>query len=260
MIPHILEIGPFPINSFGLMMVCCFLAAARRLALSLKAGGERPELAEPMIFWAAVGGLLGARVLYVITFYEQFLTNPLDAVFSGAGFIFYGGFLGGVLGVYLLLRKERAPFFRYADLSGACLALGYAVGRIGCHLSGDGDYGAESNVPWAVSYAKGVYPTPPGVTVHPTPIYESLAALVICAVLLHAAKNRTFSVTGQLFGLYLVLTAFARFFVEFLRIEPRVLGPLTQAQLFAMGIAAAGAYLMLRGAPRGSEAAPLNAG
>lgn len=249
MIPVLFNIGPLSINSFGLMMVCAFLAGWRCLYICLKEQGEDPLLAERMVLWAAVAGIIGARLNFLIEYPREVAADPLGMIFGGAGFVFYGGFLGGLLGAIWLLRRAGKPFFRYADIASPTLAIGYAIGRIGCHLSGDGDYGIPTNLPWAVSYRLGVVPTPPGVLVHPTPIYETIVAFVITALLLHLLRKRTFSHPGQLFGLYLILTAVSRFLVEFIRIEPIIAFDLTQAQLAAIVLVVVG--LVLVAAPRG---------
>ena len=257
MIPVVIDIPlPFglhlPAHSFGLLMVLCFLAGWKRLYLSLAEAGEDPALAERMITWAAIGGILGARLFYVLSFPEELIHNPLRAIFSGAGFVFYGGFLGGAFAVWLLLRRVGRPFWHFSDLTAPTLALGYAVGRVGCQLSGDGDYGIPSTVPWAMSYSLGIVPTPAGVLVHPTPVYETFMALVITYVLLMPAIKKLLGLPGQRFGLYLILSAIARFVVEELRIEPRVWGSLTQAQVTGLVLALCGIILIIW--PRRSRA------
>ena len=249
MIPVLFHIGPFPINSFGLMMVCTFLGGWRLLFLHLQAAGENPELAERMILHGAVGGIVGARLNYLLSFPQEFLDHPVQALFSGAGFIFYGGFLGGALAVCWLLHREKKPLLHFADLVCPTLALGYAIGRIGCHLSGDGDYGIASDLPWAVSYALGVVPTDPGVRVHPTPVYETIAAFAITWLLSSLLRRKSLPKPGQLFGLYFLLSATSRFLVEIIRIEPVVYAGLTQAQLMSIVMFAAG-VLMILAAPR----------
>lgn len=244
MIPVLFSIGPIPINAFGLMMVCAFFAAWRLLWLNLRRAGEPVELAEDMVMYAAIGGIAGARIDYLLSFPEEFMRDPLGAAFGGAGFVFYGGLIGGFLAVWIFLRIKGKPFLPYADLTCPVLALGYAVGRIGCHLSGDGDYGIPSNLPWAVSYSLGVVPTPPGVRVHPTPVYETLAAFAVTALLLSLLFRHSFKKPGQLFGLYFILSAICRFLVEFIRIEPVVAWGLTQAQLAAIGCSLFGLVLM----------------
>ena len=249
MIPVLFHIGPFPINSFGLMMVCAFVAAHRRLFLSLERGGERPELAEPMIFWAALGGILGARIDYIVTLSEGFFRDPLGVLFSGAGFVFYGGFIGGVVSVWILLRRNRCDFLRYADLTGAALAVGYGVGRIGCLLSGDGDYGIPTTLPWGMDFSHGIVPTPPGIKSHPAPLYETILALLTAAFLVRLERSHLINRKGAVFGIYLFLTGFARYCVEFVRIEPVVFQGLTQAQLVALIVMASGVLLLMKSSP-----------
>lgn len=250
MIPTLLEIPlPFtefalPLHSFGLMMVCAFLAAWRRLQISLVEVGEPGALAEEMVTWAAVGGIVGARFGYIISYPQAFFDAPLATLFGGAGFVFYGGFIGGAFGVWLLLRREGKDFVLFGDLAAPSLAVGYAVGRIGCQLSGDGDYGGPTQLPWGMQYVHGVIPTQPGVLHHPAPVYESLCALLIAFVLVSPKTRRFLPGAGQLFGLYLLLSSAARFLVEYIRIEPRIFGPLTQAQIVAIVISTLGLGLM----------------
>ncbi len=246
MIPTIIALGPLAIHSFGLMLVLALVAGWRTLFLSLLAAGENPALAERMVFWAGIGGVGGARLLYLISFASEVAADPLGAIFGGAGFVFYGGLIGGTLAVYILLRRVKKPFWRYADLVAPALAVGYAVGRIGCQLSGDGDYGLPTALPWGFSYLHGVVPTAPGVLVHPTPIYETLSALVIAWILLELQRSRLANRTGYIFGTYLALSAIARYGVEMLRIEPVVYAGLTEAQLISIALVLLGSFLMIR--------------
>ncbi len=252
MIPTLIEIplpfgwGSLPLHSFGLSMVLAFLAAWKSLSLCLEADGEDPAIAERMVTWAAIGGIVGARLCYILSFPQGIFNDPLRTIFGGAGFVFYGGFIGGAFAVWWLLHRAKKDFFHYADLTAPSLAIGYAVGRIGCQISGDGDYGIASDLPWAMSYAHGVLPTPPGVLVHPTPVYETFMALAIAALVMHKPFRRRFSGKGQIFGIYLLLSAIARFSVEFIRIEPQVASMFTQAQVIAMGIATVGLFLFFR--------------
>jgi phosphatidylglycerol:prolipoprotein diacylglycerol transferase len=247
MIPVIFEIGPFPLNSFGLMMVCCFLAAWRRLYLSLEQAGEDPAIAEPMIVTAALSGIIGSRINYLITYFDEFLADPLGAIFSGAGFVFYGGFFLAMFSLYLFLKKLGKNFLAYADLAAPALALGYAVGRIGCHLSGDGDYGKTTDSLLGFSYALGAAPTPRGVFVHPTPIYESIAGIALAYLLVWLQRKQLLGQTGALFGFYLMVSAVFRFLVEFVRVEPEYLLFLTEAQVAGIFAFLLGLFFMARG-------------
>ncbi len=250
MIPTLLEIplpfslGSLPIHSFGLLMVLSFLSALQRLQLCLEEGEFDPALAERMVTWAAVGGIVGARLFYLLSFPTDFANDPLGTIFGGAGFVFYGGFLGGVFAVWLLLRIEKKAFWQMSDLVAPCLAIGYGVGRLGCQLSGDGDYGGPSDLPWAMSYYLGVIPTLPDVLVHPAPLYESLMAFATAYILLRVRRSEKLQGFGRVFGLYLLLSAAARFLIEFVRIEPHVFGPLTQAQGIAIALAAVGLAIL----------------
>ena len=240
MIPVIIQIGPLPINAFGLMLVLALVAGWRRLVLDLRWAGQDTEQAEQMVFWAGVGGVVGARLAFVASFPQNLFSEPIGTLFSGAGFVFYGGLLGGTLAVVYLIKRAGHSALQYSDLVTPCLAIGYAVGRIGCQLSGDGDYGIESLLPWAVSFEHGVVPTAPGLRVHPTPVYETMMALATGYVLIRLLRAQRFAFAGQLMGLYLILTSLARFLVEFVRIEPVVAIGLTQAQLWAIGLATLG--------------------
>lgn len=246
MIPTLLHIGPFPIHSFGLLVVLACVAAWRALFISLRDSGRDPALAEKMVTWAALGGILGARLGFLISFPNEVMARPLETIFSSAGFVFHWGFVGGILAVWYLLRREGESFLLLSDLVGPALSIGYGVGRIGCQLSGDGDYGMPTDLPWAMGYPLGVVPTPPGVLVHPTPVYESIGAMLIAFILLSPTVKRRLKIPGQQFGLYLLLTASARFLVEYLRIEPVVLPPFTQAQVVSIILATVGLVMIFK--------------
>ncbi len=247
MIPTLFTLWILPVHSFGLMMVLAFICSWKRLCLSLKEVGESIEIAEPMITWAAVGGIIGARLGYLVSFPTELLQHPIETILGGAGFVFHWGLIGGFLAVTYYLRRQRKNFFQFADIVAPTIAIGYAVGRIGCQLSGDGDYGKISNLPWAMSYSLGVIPTDPGVLVHPTPIYETIVSLLIALLLLAPATKKIFSKPGQIFGLCLIFLAIERFLVEFVRIEPIVYFNLTQAQLVSIFLFVVGLIFILVG-------------
>ncbi len=246
MIPTILQIGPFPVHSFGLMMVLCFLGAWRLLAMRLEAAGKPIEIAEKLITWGALGGLLGARFGYLISFPSDLFSRPLATIFGSAGFVFQWGLIGGIFACWMVVRREKESFLTMADLVAPALSLGYAIGRIGCQFSGDGDYGGPSNLPWAMSYSTGVVPTPVGVLVHPAPVYETLVALAITAVLMRPALRARLPRAGQLFGMYLILSSLSRYFIEMVRIEPIVLPPFTQAQVVSLCLGVLGLIFLFQ--------------
>ncbi len=249
MIPTILELGPLPIRSFGLMVALALFAGAARLAKSLQRYGIDPRLAERYVTAAGLSGLLGARLWYIGENWTLLRHDLSGALFASAGFTFYGGFIIAALVVYVLARRDGTDMGRFCDALGPCLALGYAVGRLGCQLSGDGDYGSATFGFWGMSYSTGVVPTLAGERVYPTPLFESGLALAIVLMLSYAERSQTILAKRfQRFGLYLVLISIERVLVEFLRINPPVLWGYSEAQVIGGALCLFG--LVLLAAPR----------
>ena len=241
MLPILFQFGPLTIYSFGVFMALAAIAAAWVVQSELKRKGYNPDLASTMVFAAAIGGLVGARILFIVEDWSNFLRSPWDYIFTGAGFTWYGGFLGGVLGVTWVVRKNNIPWLKAADIAAPALAIAYGVGRLGCHVAGDGDWGTVTNVPWGVAYTNAIIgwvdpstgiPYPPGVRVHPTPIYEFLEAAVIFGILWALRKREC--AAGTMFWLYLALSGLARLVVEFWRLNPVFAFGLTEAQWFGV--------------------------
>ena len=151
--------------------------------------------------------------------------------------MWYGGALGGAITVIAWMRWRRALELPTLDMLAIALALGYGIGRIGCQLSGDGDYGIRSHLPWAMGYPNGTVPTPPGVRVQPTPIYET-AAMCLLAYMLWRLRDRVRP--GVLFALYLLLSGLERLLVEFIRRNHEVLAGLTAPQLESIALCVLG--------------------
>ena len=232
---HILGIT---LKSFGIVFACGFLAAGAIIARRLKEIGRRVDEAYEMAFAALVGGLVGSRVYYVIQNYNAVKHDLLGSLFSGSGLVWYGGVIGGAIAVLAWGLWRRMPRLELLDLACVPLAMGYAIGRIGCQVSGDGDYGKVSHLPWAMGYPHGTVPTPPGVKVQPTPVYETLAMGLIAWWLW---RMRARFRPGALFAFYLVLSGIERLLVEFIRRNHRVLLGLTAPQLESIVLLAAGA-------------------
>jgi phosphatidylglycerol:prolipoprotein diacylglycerol transferase len=241
MIPNVLELGPIPIRSFGLMVALALFAGAVRLAKSFERYGIDPRFAERYVTAAGVSGLLGARVWYLLENWSMVRHDFFGALFASAGFTFYGGFIIASAVLYIMARRDGVGVARFCDALGPALALGYAVGRLGCQLSGDGDYGSATSGFWGMSYATGVVPTPPGMRVYPTPLFESALALAILWVLSWVERSKTALVKPlQRFGLYLSLISLERITVEVFRINPEVLGGLSEAQVIGACLALLG--------------------
>lgn len=252
MIPTIIEIGPLPIRSFGLMVALALFVGAARMAKSLRHYGIDPRLAERYVTAAGLSGLLGARVWYIGENWSALRHDLFGALFASAGFTFYGGFIIAAIVVYVLAKRDGTDMGRFCDALGPCLALGYAVGRLGCQLSGDGDYGSATYGFWGMSYSTGVVPTLAGERVYPTPLFESTLSLLIVFTLSYVERSETLLARRfQRFGLYLVLISLERVVVEFLRINPPVLWGFSEAQLIGALLCLGGALLMV--VPRGAN-------
>src|SRR3954451_1920975 len=216
------------IKTFGIMFALGFLAAGAVLARRLRGQGRPGGWAYEVIFFGLIGGLVGSRLYYLFQHPGQFRDDPLGSAFGGTGLVWYGGAIGGAIAVCLWARRRGMFDVRLLDLCAPALALGYAIGRIGCQVSGDGDYGKASDLPWAMGYPDGAVPTPPGLEVHPTPVYETIATALLAWVLW---RRRDRYRPGVLFALYLVFAGLERFLVEFLRRNEQIFARLTAPQL-----------------------------
>jgi len=257
MIPVLFRIGPLTVYSYGLMMAAGFLAADYVITLECRRRGITSDYASSLVVWAAVIGIAGSRLLDIANNFNAYLADPRSMIFSGSGFVWYGGLFGGILATYLVARRYRIPFPRTADMCAPALAIGQAIGRIGCQLAGDGDWGLPSTLPWAMAYPRAIVGWNaetvlkldehyrlvsgyfPGVRVHPAPVYETILYTAVFAILWSSRKKGW--TAGRLLYLYLMLAGAARFLVEFVRINPRVLWGLSEAQFIAVGMILFGA-------------------
>ena len=276
MYPVLFRIGDFAITSFGVMMALSFLVGGWILANELRRKGENPELAWEVVWYAAIGGVVGARLYYLILTWPQTVADPWAAITSRGGLVWYGGFIGAAALIYWRLRKAKVAIPRVADAVAPALAVAYAEGRLGCFLVGD-DYGRPSDVPWAIAFPNGAPPStaanlrdqfgvaiPPGVpgdtvlAVHPTQLYEIAMSLIIFAIIWRLRER--IAPAGALFSIYVALAGVERFIVEIFRAkDDRFFGVLTVAQLISLALVAAGVagavYLLRRGGGT-STAAP----
>jgi phosphatidylglycerol---prolipoprotein diacylglyceryl transferase len=236
---------PLAIHSFGLMIALAFLACMYLIHRELVRKKLDPELASSMVFAAAVGGFFGAKL------YSAVQLGDLSTFFSNAGFVWYGGLIGGSVAVWFTIYRSSNPMLSTMDAIAPALIIGYGIGRIGCLLSGDGDYGPPSNLPWAMPFPESdeflfslgpvrflglgaTVPTPADVSVHPTPLYETGMSF-IAGGLLWAYRKQKEGTPGWLFGGYLILAGSERFLAEFWRRNAPVLfGWMTTAQIFSL--------------------------
>ena len=250
------QLGPLQLTGFGLAMLLAFWISQVTCERELARRGHDPSPMADVIFAAVLGTLVGAKLYFVIL-----SGGDLRQLFTRAGFVFWGGFIGAVIACYLTIRHKKVPFNRIADVSGIAIAAGYAVGRTGCWAVGD-DYGRPFTGPWAVTFPNGApastaanmtelfhIPLAPGtspdalVGVHPTQLYEVVLGFVMFLILWRNRGHR--HAEGWLFGFYCVLAGIERFLVEIVRAkDDRFIGFLTTAQVIAILIAAFGAFWM----------------
>ena len=231
-----IDLGPVELQTFGIMLALGFLAAGALIARRFVELGRPADWAYELTFAGLVGGLVGSRLDYIVQNYDEVRGDVWGSVFSGSGLVWFGGLVGGAIGVLLWARARGYVGLQLLDVCAPALALGYAVGRIGCQLSGDGDYGVASDLPWAMSYPDGTVPTTE--EVHPTPVYEFLA-MGLAAFVLWRLRARFRP--GILFALYLIAAGIERLLVEYIRRNDEVLAGLTQPQLISVAMIAAGA-------------------
>jgi phosphatidylglycerol:prolipoprotein diacylglycerol transferase len=256
-------LGTITITSFGVMMALSFLTGFWIVRLELKRKGMDEDLAGDVLMGAIIGGIVGAKVYYVLLNWPQTVQDPFGMLFSRAGLVWYGGFLGGAIGVIVAIRRRGASVPVLADVCAPALALAYAVGRMGCFLVGD-DYGRPTDSWVGIAFPNGSPPSTAGnlrrmfgvdvpesipdsavLAVHPTQLYEIGMSLLIFAVLWHLRRKPWQA--GRLFSLWLALAGAERLIVEFFRAkDDRFFGVLTLAQLISIGLILFGGWLFMR--------------
>ena len=225
---------------------------------------------------AGLAGLVGARLYHVLESPREFFADPWPLLFSRFGFAWFGGLIGGFVALVLIARgsmahilarigrpysaeelgEERIPLLEFLDACAPAACVGYAIGRIGCLLSGDGDYGKPTSLPWGMSFPNGVVSTTqswvewgaqPDCKVHPAPIYEFLAWMLIAWLLWkigNAVIQKGEATGGKIFFFYLIFTGIARFLVELIRINPRSFFGMSNAQTAAVASVILGSLLL----------------
>jgi phosphatidylglycerol---prolipoprotein diacylglyceryl transferase len=245
-----IHIGGLTLQTFGLCLALALVSSGVLVGKRLKELGLPFDWVYEIMFFAGVGGIAGAKLWYVLE------KGDVGSLFSGTGLVFYGGALGGALAVMGYAKYRGFLDYRLFDMGAPALAIGYAVGRLGCQLAGDGDYGIPSDLPWAMSYPDGTVPTTD--RVHPTPLYEFL---VMGAVTWWLWRRRDRVRPGELIGWWAVLAGIERFLVEFIRRNEDIVGPFSLAQFVSVAMILIGGWWLLRvrsrePAPQSSTTAP----
>jgi len=245
------------------MVASAMLVAFAVLRVDLRRWGLAIE-PETLVGLPASLGIIGAKLYHVLETPRELMAHPGSELFSQFGFAWFGGLIAGISTFALLARRYEIPFLTLCDVASPAAALGYGIGRIGCLLSGDGDYGIPTSLPWGMSFPNGLVPTTE--RVHPTPLYELAAAVIIFLMLRHLGmkwfasrpQDQTggggpglgvFQRPGSLFALFLILSGVSRFLVEFIRINPKVFLGLTNAQTASVACVLLGIALFFRRKP-----------
>ncbi|MBT8382371.1 MAG: prolipoprotein diacylglyceryl transferase [Ignavibacteriaceae bacterium] len=258
MYPELFKIGSLTVYSFGFMQVVGAIAATIILYLEAKRKGLDIYYTLEVLLLSVCSILIGGKLFYLIEIWSSFIKNPLHYALNFSGSTYYGGFILGTFVFYLYLKIKKIPFLFAADSVAPALPVTYGFGRIGCHLSGDGCYGIPTDLPWGTNFENGTMPpslmcrntdvaqayqngiVPDNTPLHPTSVYEALVAAIIFIILWKSRKKDW--ADGKLFALYLILSSAARFLVEFIRLNPRILFGLSEAQLIAIVLGTVGLF------------------
>jgi phosphatidylglycerol:prolipoprotein diacylglycerol transferase len=250
MYPELFKIGPFTVYSYGLMLGISFIVASYILTKEYERRKLSPNLATEITLIAIIFGIAGSKLFSLFENWDDFIRDPIGMAFSPGGLTFYGGLILATIAIIVWVRRKKIPFLFVSDATCPSLALAYGIGRIGCHLAGDGDYGFPTNLPWGTNYQNGTVPpsamfrgseiaksfpngiVPDNTPLHPTPLYEFFIMLVVFWILWKLRKKDW--ADGRLFMLYLIFAGIERFFIEFIRLNPKLMFGLSEAQLISL--------------------------
>jgi prolipoprotein diacylglyceryltransferase len=265
------------------MMALAFLVANYLFTQELKRRKMDERIASQITLICLIGGVGGSKLFSVLENWGDFVRDPFHQLFSPAGLTFYGGFLVATLWIFLYLRAKKIGFLSFADMIAPTVLLAYGIGRIGCQLAGDGDYGIPSRLPWAMPYPQGTakpssalyeyfvrYPSeriawhydsltaiPRGIdqlgeritrfdeltTVHPAPVYETLFC-IIAFYFIWKNREKLQDQLGKLFAITVVAMGFERLMIEFIRLNPLYWG-LSMAQWISVAMMIIGGYALI---------------
>ena len=250
MYPELFKIGPFTVYSYGLMLGISFIVASYILTKEYERRKLSTNLATEITLISIIFGIAGSKLFSLLENWDDFLKDPIGMAFSPGGLTFYGGLILVTIVIIVWVRRKKIPFLFVADATSPSLAIAYGIGRIGCHLAGDGDYGFPTNLPWGTNYQNGTVPpsimfrgseiaknypngiVPDNTPLHPTPLYEFFLMLIVFWILWKLRKKDW--ADGRLFMLYLIFAGIERFFIEFIRLNPKLMFGLSEAQLISI--------------------------
>jgi phosphatidylglycerol---prolipoprotein diacylglyceryl transferase len=250
MIPELFKIGPLTVYSYGLMLGLAFIVASYILTSEFERKHLDKNIATEITLLCIIFGIIGSKVFSVLETWDEFLADPIGMIFNPGGLTFYGGLIFAAVAVLVYAKRKKISYLYIIDAASPALIIAYGIGRIGCHLSGDGDYGLPTNLPWGTNYQNGIvkpslmfrgseiakhFPNgvvPDSTPLHPTPLYETFLAVIIFLILWKMRKKDW--ADGRMFALYLILAGVERFSVEFIRLNPHLLFGFSEAQLISI--------------------------
>jgi phosphatidylglycerol:prolipoprotein diacylglycerol transferase len=268
MYPILFEIGPIRIGSYGVLLALAFLSAFLLINWQFKKNKCDVELAWDLHFLAIFGGMIGSRLLFIFENFADFLKDPMAMIFSTTGFSVLGGYVLAILLCIVRVRRAGEPFFKIADIYVPGMAIGYAIGRLGCIAAGDGCYGIPCKLPWAMSFPNGLVSTlsaknpilvslyakmfpgeavPTDISVHPTPLYESISSFVLLFILLLPIWKPG---TGRRFAFFLLWFGISRYLVESIRLNPFIYWGLSSSQVLSIFFVLGAVILFITAAKR----------
>ncbi len=245
MYPILFNYKIITIGSYGLLLGAAFYTSFLLAEREYKLKGINPELAYKILIAVIPCAVIGAKLFHILENLDEFLSAPADMIFSGAGLSVYGGFVLSFIVVMFIIKKNNESILKVFDASSPAMALGYGIGRLGCHAAGDGCYGIATDSFLGVAYPNGIVPV--STAVYPAPLFESMISFLFLFILLRLRKKET--KTGLIFFIYLIMNGLARFSIEFIRLNPTAAFGFTQAQIVAIcfiTIGAAGLFNVTR--------------
>jgi phosphatidylglycerol---prolipoprotein diacylglyceryl transferase len=224
MYPELFSLGPITVYTYGVMLAASYLLGLRFAISRARKWKLDPDRVLDLGIYIIIAGLIGAKLLLIVTDYDQFRASPADLLsLARSGGVFYGGLITAVAVAFWYIHRHGMPFWTTCDAFAPAIALGHVTGRLGCFAAGC-CYGKATSVPWAVVFTNPIAAanvgTPLGIPLHPTQLYESGAELLILIVLL-ATERRGRRFAGRTFWLYMILYAVSRYVIEFFRGDPR---------------------------------------
>ncbi len=232
MYPLLFSYGVISIGGYGILLGLAFYLGFLVGEREFKLNDKDPELAYKLFLVAIPSGIVGAKIFHIFEHLGEFQRDPVAMIFSGAGLSVYGGLILALAVSIIIIKRNKESVLRIFDLATPTLALGYAIGRIGCHVAGDGCFGIATDSFLGVSYPNGIVPT--STAVFPVPLFEAFISFIVFFAVLQLRKREL--PAGIVFFIYLICNAVPRFLLEFIRLNPKILFGMTQAQFIAIGL------------------------